>query len=169
MYATTSNVKLSRACAELKITHSSVLLILSKKSISKLIPKTIENRKKILCVRLRSGDKHHLRKYVDCKAQIRKAFFPLTGLICAFRSADFLRRCSSPRAQPHAQSLFLFSIIFGIHLSHEVRFSERERERDGSDVTIDVLKLAMSLHFPLPKIRTWRERDGSDVTIVGLK
>ena len=39
---------------------------------------------------------------------------------------------------------------------------ERERERelqgetDGSDVTIVALKLAMSLHFPLPKIRTFR-------------
>ena len=36
---------------------------------------------------------------------------------------------------------------------------ERERERDGSewdgsDVTIAALKLAMNLHFPLPKIRT---------------
>ena len=30
----------------------------------------------------------------------------------------------------------------------------RERERDGSDVTIFALKLAMNLHFPLPKIRT---------------
>ena len=29
---------------------------------------------------------------------------------------------------------------------------ERERERDGCDLTIVVLKLAMSLHFPLPKI-----------------
>ena len=38
------------------------------------------------------------------------------------------------------------------------RERERERERDtetdGSDVTIVALKLAMSLHFPLPKIRT---------------
>ena len=32
--------------------------------------------------------------------------------------------------------------------------TERERERDGSDVTIVALKLAMNLHFPLPKIRT---------------
>ena len=34
--------------------------------------------------------------------------------------------------------------------------SEREiqTERDGSDVTIVALKLAMNLHFPLPKIRT---------------
>ena len=30
----------------------------------------------------------------------------------------------------------------------------RERERDGSDVTIVALKLAVNLHFPLPKIRT---------------
>ena len=39
-----------------------------------------------------------------------------------------------------------------------VREREREiqRETDGSDVTIVALKLAMSLHFPLPKIRTWR-------------
>ena len=31
---------------------------------------------------------------------------------------------------------------------------QTERERDGSDVTIVALKLAMNLHFPLPKIRT---------------
>ena len=39
-----------------------------------------------------------------------------------------------------------------------VREREIQRERDGSDVTIVALKLAMSLamnlHFPLPKIRT---------------
>ena len=35
-----------------------------------------------------------------------------------------------------------------------VREKERERETDGSDITIVVLKLAMSLHFPLPTIRT---------------
>ena len=34
------------------------------------------------------------------------------------------------------------------------REREREREIDGSDVTIVALKLAMKLHFPLPKIRT---------------
>ena len=31
---------------------------------------------------------------------------------------------------------------------------EREREIDGSDVIIVALKLAMSLHFPMLKIRT---------------
>ena len=35
-----------------------------------------------------------------------------------------------------------------------VRERDIQRDRDGSDVTIVVLKLAMSLHFPLPKIRT---------------
>ena len=36
------------------------------------------------------------------------------------------------------------------------RYREREREIDGSDVTIVALKLAMNIHFPLPKIRNWR-------------
>ena len=47
-------------------------------------------------MRLRSGEKHHLRKSADRKAQIRKAFVPLPGLICAFQPADFLRWCLSP-------------------------------------------------------------------------
>ena len=54
------------------------------------------------------GDKHHLRKHSDWKAQIS----PISGtnafLICAFRSADFLKWWL---AQPHAQSLFLFPIV----------------------------------------------------------
>ena len=36
------------------------------------------------------------------------------------------------------------------------RDTEREREKDGNDVTLVTLKLAMSLHFSLPKIRTFR-------------
>ena len=39
-------------------------------------------------------------------------------------------------------------------LSVRERERYRERERDGSDVIIFALKLAMNLHFPLPKIRT---------------
>ena len=39
-------------------------------------------------------------------------------------------------------------------LSVRERERERDTEKDGSDVTIVALKLAMSLHFPLPKIRT---------------
>ena len=61
------------------------------------------------------GNKHHLRKSADRKAQIRKAFVPLTELICAFRSADFSGGVI-PQAQPHAQSLFLFPIVFGINI-----------------------------------------------------
>ena len=34
------------------------------------------------------------------------------------------------------------------------RERDTERERDGSDVTIFALKLAMNIHIPLPKIRT---------------
>ena len=60
-----------------------------------LIPKTIGNRKK-LCVRLRSGDKHHLRKSADRKAQTSPVSGTNAFLICAFRSADFLRWCLSP-------------------------------------------------------------------------
>ena len=37
------------------------------------------------------GDQHYVRKSADHKAQISKAFVQLTELICAFRSADFLR------------------------------------------------------------------------------
>ena len=56
------------------------------------------------------------------------------------------------------------------------RERERERERDGSDVNIFALKLAMNLHFPLPKIRTFRFSLHTsrlslhgEVTIVALK
>ena len=38
----------------------------------------------------------------------------------------------------------------------KVRQRETEKETDGRDITLVVLKLAMSLHFPLPKIRTFR-------------
>ena len=65
-------------------------------------------------MRLRSGDKHHLRKSSDRKAQIRKAFVPLTGLICAFRSEDFLRWCLAPERNLTHNLIFLFPIVFGI-------------------------------------------------------
>ena len=63
-------------------------------------------------MRLRSGDKHHLRKSADGKAQIRKAFVPLCFSICWFSQVVFI-----PRAQPHAQSLSPFPIVFGINLT----------------------------------------------------
>ena len=42
------------------------------------------------------------------KAQIRKAFFPLTGLIFAFRSADFLRWCLFPERNLTHNLFFYF-------------------------------------------------------------
>ena len=44
--------------------------------------------------------------------------------------------------------------VLSVRERERYRQRERERERDGSDVTIVALKLAMNLHFPLPKIRT---------------
>ena len=62
-------------------------------------------------MRLRSFDKHHMRKSADRKAQIRKGFDPLTGMICAFRSADFLRWFLFPERKL-MQNLFSISKIF---------------------------------------------------------
>ena len=74
-----------------------------------LIPKAIGNRKKRLRVRLRSGDKHYLRKSADRKAQISPVSGTNASRIRAFRSADSLRWClSSERNLTH--NLFSFSI-----------------------------------------------------------
>ena len=70
-------------------------------------------------MRLRSGDKHHLRKSSDRKAQIRKAFVPLTGLICAFRSEDFLMWCLSPERNLTHNLFFQFPIVFGINSQND--------------------------------------------------
>ena len=86
-----------------RISGCSVLLLIEK---MKLIPKTIGNRKR-LCVRLRSVDKHHLRKSADRKAQISPVSGTNVFLICAFRSTDFLRWClSSERNLTH--NLFFY-------------------------------------------------------------
>ena len=81
---------------------------------------------------LRSEDKHHLRKSADRKAQIRKAFVSLkrTNLcfsICRFSEVVFILR-----APPHAQSLFLFPIVFGINLIHF--FDEKKDGAAGNSV-----------------------------------
>ena len=44
--------------------------------------------------------------------------------------------------------------VLSVRKRERYRQTDRERERDGSDVTIVALKLAMNLHFPLPKIHT---------------
>ena len=55
-----------------------------------LIPKLLEIEKESVREVAR-GDKHYLRKSADCKSQISKVLIQLSGLICALRSADFLR------------------------------------------------------------------------------
>ena len=57
----------------------------------------------------------HLKKSANRKAQTRKAFVSLTGLICAFRSADFLRWCLFPKRNLTHNLFFLFPIVFGIN------------------------------------------------------
>ena len=44
--------------------------------------------------------------------------------------------------------------VLSVRERERERERERDTEKDGSDVTIVALRLAMSLHFPLPKIRT---------------
>ena len=57
------------------------------------------------------GVKHLLRKSADCKAQIRKTFVSLTGLICALRSADFLRWCLYPKCNLTHNLFFYFQLF----------------------------------------------------------
>ena len=78
----------------------------------KLIRKTTGNRKKRLCVSLRSGNKHHLKKICRSKSTNQEGvrFAHRTDLcfsICRFSQVVFI-----PRAQPHAQSLFSISNSF---------------------------------------------------------
>ena len=88
-----------------RISGCTVLILIGKMN---QIIKYYWKQKKRLCVRLRSGDKHHLRKSADRKAQIRKAFFPFTGLICASRSADLLRWYLSPERNLTHNLFFYF-------------------------------------------------------------
>ena len=64
--------------------------------------------KKRLSVRLRSGDKHHLRKSADHKAQISPVSETNAFLICALRSADFLGWCLSPERNLTHNLFFYF-------------------------------------------------------------
>ena len=82
-------------------------------------------------MRLRLGNKHHLRKSADRKAQIssvsgsrNKRLPDLCFSICRFSQVVFI-----PQAQPHAQSLFLFPIVFGINLIHFFDFFGEKEER----------------------------------------
>ena len=90
-------------------------------------------------------------------------------------NADWLIKGSkwNPTQPSCAKQFFIHSLFFHIYLFFIIgsaealpilcvryfwwereRDTEKEREIDGSDVTIVALKLAMNLHFPLPKNRT---------------
>ena len=71
-------------------------------------------------MRLRAGDKHHLRKSAPQKAQNQSGernerLSDLCFSICRFSEVVFILR-----AQPHAQSLFLFPIVFGMNMKMKV-------------------------------------------------
>ena len=54
-------------------------------------------------------------KIFRSKSTNQEAFVPLTGLIWAFRSEDFLRWCLSPERNLTHNFFFLFPIVFGIN------------------------------------------------------
>ena len=83
-------------------------------------------------MRLRSGDKHHLRKSADRKAQISLVSGTNAVLICAFPICRFPKVVFIPRAQLHAPSLFLFPIVIGINLIHF--FDEKKDGAAGNSI-----------------------------------
>ena len=95
-------------------------------------------------MRLRSGDKHHLRKFSDRKAQISPVSGTNAFLICAFRSADFLRWCLSPERNFTHNLFFLFPIVFGINLIHF--FGEK---KDGPSVQPEIRSFVSVLRSPV--------------------
>ena len=102
----------------------------------KLIPKAIGNRKRDCAWGCCSGDKHHLRKFADRKAQISSVSGTNAFLICAFRSADFLGWCLSPRWQPHAQISFLFPIVLVLIMNLIHFFDEKKDGAAGNSIIL---------------------------------
>ena len=77
-----------------------------------------------------------------------KIFSP-SGFVPLFQMARAARRVIENYRKRGSASYIVREV-----LSVRERDTDRERDRDGSDVTIVALKLAMNLHFPLPKLRT---------------
>ena len=78
----------------------------SSKKWIQLMLKTNGNRKKRLCVRLRSEHKYHLRKSADRNAQIRKPFVPLTDWFVLFDLQIFWGGVYPPSTTSRAISFF---------------------------------------------------------------
>ena len=108
-------------------------------------------------MRLRLGNKHHLRKSADRKAQIRKSVrsahrSDLCFSICRFSQVVFI-----PQAQPHAQSLFLFPIVFGINLIHFFDFFSTRKKNGAAGNSIVCFAASIpcqSRHLTVRRIRT---------------
>ena len=94
-------------------------------------------------MRLRSGDKHHLRKSSDRKAQINPVSRTNAFLICAFRSEEFLRWCLSPERNLTHNLFFLFPIVFGINLIHF--FDEKDCAAGKNQSFVSVLRSLVTL------------------------
>ena len=86
-------------------------------------------------MRLRSGDKRHLRKSAaqvkikrtNQSSERNERLPELCFSIGRFSQVVFI-----PRAQPHAQYLFLFKIVFGINLIHF--FDEKKDGAAGNSI-----------------------------------
>ena len=83
-------------------------------------------------------------------ALLRWRHFRLSLSLSLSLSVSLSLSPSAPHAQYRKRGIYC---AWGA-LGERERESERNTETDGSDVTIVALKLAMSLHFPLPKVRT---------------
>ena len=90
-----------------------------------------------LCMRLRSEDKHHLRKSADWKAQISpvsgtNAFRRSWLILCFFDLQIFWGDVYPPSATSRTISLFLFPIVFSINLIHF--FDEKNDFEAGNSI-----------------------------------
>ena len=73
---------------------------------------------KRLCVRLLEVTNMQLSKSADRKAQTSPVRRRNAFLICDLQIFSAIKVCVHYLEQPHAQSLFLFPIVFGVNLIH---------------------------------------------------
>ena len=77
-------------------------------------------------------------------------------LICAFRSADFLRWCLFPKRNLTHNLFFLFPIVFGINLIHFFDFSTRKKNgAAGNSIVCFAASIpCRSRHLTVRRMRT---------------
>ena len=116
-FAMSSHFPLPKNFALFVPTLSSGAIVLPIEKMNQINTKNYWKEKKRLCVRLRSGDKHHLRKSANRKAQIRNAFVLLTRLIGVFDLQIFSGGVYPPSATERTIS-FSISNSFGINYNY---------------------------------------------------